>query len=660
MSGARPADILRHLAGSDAEAHDPELLRRYASTRDSAAFAELVRRHGPVVLAACRRGTIRREDAEDSFQAVFLILARRAGSVGQPELLGNWLYRVAVRVARDARRAAARRRVREVQGVDVPEPAAPPTTTLHDLGPVLDEELAALPTHYRDAVVLCDLRGVSRADAAAQLGVPLGTLASRLDGGRKKLAAQLVRRGVTLSVTAVMVEGRAVAVPDALLQRTFEVVGTWSAGGALPQSVLKLAQGGLVVRRTMFLGLVAAVATTVVGVGLAARPEPPRPAALPAPPAVADEKADPVPVPAAAQGYAFASRPNRAVDLPLKDARQAMWSPEGGWLAVVGPETVEKPERKLMPVALVEPVFAKGEAAVTIELALAGSLVGFVPGPTGPAVVTDLREFKLLSGLHQLAFWALGDDLKQGAAGPRFPSRYYNPRRTVDIDPVPTHGYALAADGKTYRTVHATPRDKTMHIEVKEVSTESGRTLKTYPGVSGWRGELAADGRTLFVWEDAGAAAGYEVESGRKVWTHPFAPELGYRRFGVSAAGEVLVVEHSGYRVSVIDGKTGRALPALEGIDKADIPRVGPQNFSAGGRLVALCHTPMREVASGTWSDARPGTGVSVWDTRTGKRVKSWQGSAVVAFHPTRPVLALLEGNGEHIRLGLWDYATQP
>src|SRR5690349_951879 len=120
MTGPRPAELLRHLAAEAAP--DADLLRWFAATRDGAAFAELVRRHGPVVLAACRRGVRHHHDAEDAFQAVFLVLARRAGAIARPELLGNWLYRVAVRVTGHARRAVARRRAWEVQGVDVPEP----------------------------------------------------------------------------------------------------------------------------------------------------------------------------------------------------------------------------------------------------------------------------------------------------------------------------------------------------------------------------------------------------------------------------------------------------------------------------------------------------------------------------------------------------------
>ncbi|MBN9518783.1 hypothetical protein J0H58_09725 [bacterium] len=163
MTGPRPTELLRHLAAKSAS--DRELLGRFTAAHDGDAFAELVRRHGPAVLAACRRGVRHFQDAENAFQAVFLILARRAEGVQRPELLGNWLYRVAVHVAQNARRATARRRRREVLAVNVPEPVAPTAPAPDELGPVLDEELSSLAAIHRDAVVLCDLRGVSRADA---------------------------------------------------------------------------------------------------------------------------------------------------------------------------------------------------------------------------------------------------------------------------------------------------------------------------------------------------------------------------------------------------------------------------------------------------------------------------------------------------------------
>lgn len=286
MSG-RPANFFRHLADP---ATDRELLARFAATRDEAAFAELVRRHGPVVLAACRRGTRGHHDADDAYQVVFLVLARRAGEVGQPELLGNWLYRVAVRVARDVRRAAARRRVHEVQGAEGPEPSVGPSEPASDLGPVLDEELGRLASYYREAVVLCDLRGVSRADAAAALGVPAGTLASRLDAGRRKLAARLTHRGITPSVA--LTAAGAVSVPANLSAKACRLASDWADGGAIPPAFLHLVQGGITMRKAVLVGVTSLVATVVVGFGLSARPQGGASPPLP-PPRAAVKGADP-------------------------------------------------------------------------------------------------------------------------------------------------------------------------------------------------------------------------------------------------------------------------------------------------------------------------------------------------------------------------------
>src|SRR5262252_4534890 len=117
-----PVEILRRL--EQAGPADRELLARFVRQRDQSAFAELVRRHGPVVFGVCRRVTGHPQDAEDAFQAVFLVLARKAAAIGKPDLLGNWWYGVAVRVARKARRSAARRHAREIAVAIMPDPPA--------------------------------------------------------------------------------------------------------------------------------------------------------------------------------------------------------------------------------------------------------------------------------------------------------------------------------------------------------------------------------------------------------------------------------------------------------------------------------------------------------------------------------------------------------
>src|SRR5258708_3898000 len=138
MNAARPAEILRRLERADgAPDSDAELLARFASTKDSAAFAELVRRHGALVLGVCRRVTGQVQDAEDAFQATFLVLARKAGSLTNAALLGNWLYGVAFRVASRAKRSAVRRRTWEVPVAVLPDPPAPlPAPALPELAPI--------------------------------------------------------------------------------------------------------------------------------------------------------------------------------------------------------------------------------------------------------------------------------------------------------------------------------------------------------------------------------------------------------------------------------------------------------------------------------------------------------------------------------------------
>src|SRR5262249_35158038 len=161
--------------------------------------AALVRRHGPMVLGVCRRMLRNPHDAEDAFRATFLVLVRKANSLGRRDLLGNWLYGTAYRAALEA--LAARRRVRERQGAIMPEREVSDETEAgvwRELRPVLDHELNRLPDKYRLAVVLCDLEGKPRKEVAAHFGIPEGTLSSRLNTARQRLAKRLTRRGVTL------------------------------------------------------------------------------------------------------------------------------------------------------------------------------------------------------------------------------------------------------------------------------------------------------------------------------------------------------------------------------------------------------------------------------------------------------------------------------
>jgi RNA polymerase sigma factor (sigma-70 family) len=260
--------------GANDETTDRQLLARFAARRDEEAFATLVRRHGPMVLAVCRRVLEQAPDADDAFQATFLVLAEKAGAPGWQESVGSWLYEVAYRVALKLRGDAARRRLHERQVPPMATVDAEVEKTRHDLRTVLDEELTHLPAKYRAPLVLCYLEGKTNEEAAAQLGWTKGTVSGRLARARDLLRARLTRRGLALAATglaaALTETANAAGVPPALLQATVQaaVFGTAAraaAAGAVAAPVAALVQG---VTRTMFLTKIKIVALVAIALGL--------------------------------------------------------------------------------------------------------------------------------------------------------------------------------------------------------------------------------------------------------------------------------------------------------------------------------------------------------------------------------------------------------
>ncbi|VTR96685.1 regulatory subunit : Putative regulatory subunit (Fragment) OS=Gemmata sp. Wa1-1 PE=4 SV=1: Sigma70_r2: Sigma70_r4_2: LRR_6: LRR_6: LRR_6: LRR_6: LRR_6: LRR_6 [Gemmata massiliana] len=246
----------------EATAPDGELVCRFVEARDEAAFTELVRRHGPMVLAACRR--VLDPDvhtADDAFQATFLVLASRAAKISPPERVGAWLHGVAVRVAQKAR-TWARKIAPAVPGdlAAIPHVVREANPDADELRAQIDDALAGLPSKYRVAVVLCELEGRSRKEAATALGWSEGTLSSRLARARKLLADRLARRGVTVPAVGL---GAAATVPvhlAAQTTRTAALVATGAhTGNVIPARVVALARGVSV--RPAGFKLVAAVLT---------------------------------------------------------------------------------------------------------------------------------------------------------------------------------------------------------------------------------------------------------------------------------------------------------------------------------------------------------------------------------------------------------------
>lgn len=243
------------LAGAE-ELPDAQLLDRFVLRQDDTAFEQLIQRYGPMVLGACRRILVDPNDADDAFQATFLVLVRRAATLDQRAPLGSWLYGVALRVALKSRAAAARRRERTKQA-SIMSPDDPTADLAgNEVRSVLDEELQQLPEKFRAPLILCYLVGKTNQEAARELGCPPGSMGWRLDRARTLLRDRLVRRGIGLPAVALaglLGEQTQAAVPVPLAAATLQNAALLVAGLALPAAqahVLNLAEGVL---RTMLI-----------------------------------------------------------------------------------------------------------------------------------------------------------------------------------------------------------------------------------------------------------------------------------------------------------------------------------------------------------------------------------------------------------------------
>ena len=310
MANGRKEPLLESIrtllvAGTSAGLDDADLLERYLVGREEvadAAFEALVGRHGPMVLGVCRDTLRDAHDAQDAFQATFLVLATKASSIRRRESLASWLFGVARKVATRAKSDVARRRAREREAAVPHATALEPARELEDLAK-LHEEIDRLPGSYREPVILCYLEGMTYESAARQLRCPLGTLSVRLKRARERLRSRLARRGVTAPIGFLVagpgpIATRA-AMPIALADSAVLVAKRAAAGkatvaGAVPASVVSLAGRTMTMMRYKAIGVIstglgfvvlAATASVAVrgmdggpaGVGRAAAPGPEEP-----------------------------------------------------------------------------------------------------------------------------------------------------------------------------------------------------------------------------------------------------------------------------------------------------------------------------------------------------------------------------------------------
>jgi RNA polymerase sigma factor (sigma-70 family) len=251
---------------------DAALLQRFTGQRDEAAFDALIARHGPMVWSVCRRLLPNLPDAEDAFQATFLVLVRKADVIRQPDLLGAWLYGVAYRIAARLRAVTAGRRQRECTAIDVAALETVPDAERNELRLLLDHEVSRLPRRYRLPFVLCHLEGMTNEEAARRLRCPKGTVLSRLSRARERLRKRLTRRGIGLSSAAVAAaigeSADAGSVPLALSAATGRLAPALLSGGAsaLPGSTAVALMEGMVT--SMYVAKLKLAAVILLTLGL--------------------------------------------------------------------------------------------------------------------------------------------------------------------------------------------------------------------------------------------------------------------------------------------------------------------------------------------------------------------------------------------------------
>jgi RNA polymerase sigma factor (sigma-70 family) len=371
---------LRKLADRSqaADLSDGQLLKHFIEQRDEAAFAALVRRHGPVVLSVCQRVLHNVHDSEDAFQATFLVLARKAHAIAKQGSVGSWLHGVAYRIAVRAKHDIARRRWRESQTQRQPPPDLLQEVVWRDLRLMLDEEVLRLPDRCRQPFVLCYLQGKTNEEAARLLGYPKGTVLSRLARARQLLRARLARRGLTLSaglVVTLLSQGAAsAAVPATLVHATARIASLAAAGkaaaGTVSAQVLTLAEG---VSRTMGISKFKIAAALFLAIGLvtgavlaAKRPAPSQPQAG------KQGNSSPPPIPKAAKSGKDTPMPNTTLEVHGDVVWSAAFAPDGKTLATVGGQWGKKGE-----VILWDPAAKKVRARV--EEPMGVRTVAFAP-----------------------------------------------------------------------------------------------------------------------------------------------------------------------------------------------------------------------------------------------------------------------------------------
>jgi RNA polymerase sigma factor (sigma-70 family) len=615
--------LLRRLCGAfgarpEAGADGP-LLERFARHADETAFAALVQRHGPLVWSVSRRVARHEQDAEDVYQATFLLLARKAGAIRKAGSVASWLYGVAHRLALRARSDAARRRQREGRAAGTAPAPAADDVTWRELREVLDEELARLPDSYRAPLVLCYFDGLTQEEAARRLGWSRRSLKHRLERGRDRLRARLARRGLTLPMALagpMLAAGSAAPAPAALTEAVLRAAVPFARRLALGDGVsapaVALAEGGL---QAMFVGKLHALAAGLVavlllgGAVLLAGPG----AQQPVPPAAApdsgaakggvDRYGDPLPPGAVTRlgsvryrfgGHALAFLPDGKTVVSVQQGHGIeVWEARTGRLL------------REIDTGKLSPGYASAFSRGAKRLAVSGSLPDAVWGWRNVVRVFDTASGKVLRTFER-----------------------------ANLDEA--HALALSPDGELLFSLGREGK-----LRIQEVATGVELLRQTFS-----RGDVLA---SLAVSPDGSTLAVGTGPNTRKLflWKWQAAEEPrglttpGYRGEGLafSPDGKLLAdCSDDSPTVRVWDVARGRLLHKLELPDREPY-RHHRAAFSPDGKVLA---------ASGGRNE---GLAVHLWDPATGKFLKRLGiGGANVAFSPDGTLLAA----GSRV----WDFAV--
>jgi RNA polymerase sigma factor (sigma-70 family) len=703
MARMQAAQVLRQIrrlaaaAGED-DLTDQELLRRFVAGRDETAFAALVRRHGAMVLNTCRRVLRHAQDAEDAFQAAFLVLARKAATLRRGACVGGWLYQVAYRLALRARADAGRRRCQQQPGAAMPADDRD-SLTFQEVRAALDEELQRLAERHRAPLVLCYLEGHTQDEAARRLGWSKGTLRRRLEHGRALLRARLLRRGVTLGAALCATEltqGAAAAAVPASVAAAAVRAGVLFATGAGPVAATRpaLLAGGMLqamLASRLRLGALALVVLSCVA-GLAtqgvpaSRSEGEPAAAAPAAPQPAagqqarrDLQGDPLPAEALARLGTVRLRHKTMVASGVftRDGKTAIVGDGDGnivyWDVATGRAT-----RRL-----------QGPRGVVYALAISADGKTLASGGWGHVSLWEVATGKLLSrgkvvndSVTQLLFTPDGKTLALRCQGDTVYLYDTAQKRTTHALKGHTGNVAciaLSPDGKTL----ASGSWKDPHIRLWEVSTgkERFRFVAHASDVIGIA--FSPDGKTLASSGNIGSHF-WDAATGKRLRKTPchLPPHFAYFPDGKTLVG----IDGGGF-VHVYDAGTGKPLRKYDAPPRS----MAQLAISADGKAVMTfwggAHTfDLWDAAAGKPLLALPGhrhwltslaftddgrtlfsaAGISdlalaVWDVRTGARLGQLgdnpNGVQGLALSPDGKLLAACGYSDNTIRL--WDAAAR-